>query len=311
MVELAALALSIALAAQQPATDAAPATEPGAATQPLPTDGTALPPVDTAIPPTDFATPAEAPPPDVTATEGEGGPGTEVVENPYGLTALWNQGDFVAKGTLMILVIMSLASWYIILTKIWDQTRLNRQFRQTEKGFWSGRSINDGINTLGERDNVFRTIAEQGVNAAKHHEGRLTDQIPLHEWITQSLQRAVDKVSNELQGGLSFLATVGSTAPFVGLFGTVWGIYHALISIGIAGQASIDKVAGPVGEALIMTAIGLAVAVPAVLGYNWLLRRNKAILEQIRYFATDVQAYLISGARVETAGAAPAVARSK
>ncbi len=187
----------------------------------------------------------------------------------------------VARGTLGILVFMSLASWYIMLTKVWDQARLRRQFRQTEKGFWSGRSIQDGINTLTDGDNVFRTIAEQGVNAAKHHEGRLTDQIPLHEWITQSLQRAVDGVNNQLQGGLSFLATVGSTAPFVGLFGTVWGIYHALIAIGIAGQASIDKVAGPVGEALIMTAIGLAVAVPAVLGYNWLLRGNKAIFEQV------------------------------
>ncbi len=304
MVELAALALSIALAAQQPATDAASATEQSTAeavSQQLATDPAAeVPLTDVTQPPVDSTTP------DMADEAADSGPtGAEVVENPYGLTALWSQGDFVAKGTLMILVIMSLASWYIMLTKIWDQSRLGRQFGQTEKGFWSGRSIQDGISSITDPDNVFRTIAEQGVNAAKHHEGRLTDQIPLHEWITQSLQRAVDKVNNELQGGLSFLATVGSTAPFVGLFGTVWGIYHALIAIGIAGQASIDKVAGPVGEALIMTAIGLAVAVPAVLGYNWLLRRNKALLEQVRYFATDVQAYLISGARVEAAGSAP------
>jgi biopolymer transport protein ExbB len=222
-----------------------------------------------------------------------------VVENPYGLSALWAQGDFVARGTLMILVIMSLASWYIILTKLWDQARLRRQFLQTEKGFWAARNLEEGIKSLPEKDHAFRAIAEQGLTAAQHHEGRLTDQIPLHEWITQSMQRAVDAVSNELQGGLSFLATAGSTAPFIGLFGTVWGIYHALIAIGIAGQASIDKVAGPVGEALIMTAIGLAVAVPAVLGYNWLLRRNKALIEQVRYFATDVHAYLVSGARME------------
>jgi biopolymer transport protein ExbB len=313
MVELAALALSIALAAQQPATDAASAAEQSAAdavSQQLATDPAALPAADVGVTMTDgMAEPAA----EAAATEvpAEAGPvGAVVVENPYGLTALWGQGDFVARGTLMILVIMSLASWYIILTKIWDQSRLGRQFLQTEKGFWSGRTMQDGISSLTDPDNVFRTIAEQGVNAAKHHEGRLTDQIPLHEWITQSLQRAVDKVNGDLQGGLSFLASVGSTAPFVGLFGTVWGIYHALIAIGIAGQASIDKVAGPVGEALIMTAIGLAVAVPAVLGYNWLLRRNKALQEQVRYFASDVQAYLISGARVEAAGPA-AAQRSK
>jgi len=301
MVEFAALALSIALAAQAPATDAAPAAgQPAdaAVTQPLATDPLAAPTVDTgpltdAAPMADEAAPAEDAAP---ASTGE-----QVAENPYGLKALWGQGDFVAKGTLMILVIMSLASWYIILTKLWDQSRLGKEFAETEKGFWAGRDIQDGVNSL-SADSAFRVIAEQGVVAAKHHEGRLTDQIPLHEWITQSLQRAVDKVNNDLQGGLSFLATTGSTAPFVGLFGTVWGIYHALIAIGMAGQASIDKVAGPVGEALIMTAIGLAVAVPAVLGYNWLLRRNKALLEQVRYFATDVQAYLISGARVESAG---------
>ena len=305
MVELAALALSIALAAQQPAAGAASAAPPvaDAASQQLAPDDTAgagAATTDPALADASQAT-SEAAPEEAVASAGPAA--TEEVKNPYDLKALVRNGDIVARGTLAILVIMSLASWYIMLTKIWDQSRLHRQFMQTEKGFWAGRSLQDGIGTLTDPDNAFRTIAEQGVNAAKHHEGRLTDQIPLHEWITQSLQRAVDSVSNQLQGGLSFLATVGSTAPFVGLFGTVWGIYHALIAIGIAGQASIDKVAGPVGEALIMTAIGLAVAVPAVLGYNWLLRRNKALLEQVRYFATDVQAYLISGARVETAGA--------
>jgi biopolymer transport protein ExbB len=307
MVEIAALALSIALAAQQPAGDVAlgaPPAADAAVQQPatdLPATG-AVPietaPADTGVAPQESAAPA-------------GPAATEEVENPYDLRHLIKNGDIVARGTLAILVIMSLGSWYIMLTKVWDQSRMRRQFLQTEKGFWSGRSLQEGISTLKESDNAFRTIAEQGMNAAKHHEGRLTDQIPLHEWITQSLQRAVDNVNNQLQGGLSFLATVGSTAPFVGLFGTVWGIYHALIAIGIAGQASIDRVAGPVGEALIMTAIGLAVAVPAVLGYNWLLRRNKAILEQVRYFATDVQAYLVSGARVEAAGAPTAAQRGK
>ncbi|MCC7258550.1 MAG: MotA/TolQ/ExbB proton channel family protein [Gammaproteobacteria bacterium] len=313
MVELAALALSIALAAQAPAGDAAPTPAADAVSQQLATDpALGAVPVDPAAPADPAAAMTEAP---AEEAQPDGPVGAPVeVENPYGLGALWAQGDFVAKGTLIILVVMSLASWYIIFTKLWDQARLGRQYAATEKGFWSGRSLQDGLATLTDPDNAFRFIAEQGVTAARHHEGRLTDQIPLHEWVTQSLQRAVDKVSNELQGGLSFLATAGSTAPFIGLFGTVWGIYHALIAIGIAGLASIDKVAGPVGEALIMTAIGLAVAVPAVLGYNWLLRRNKALIEQVRYFSTDVQAYLISGARVESgarSGTAAAAPRSK
>jgi biopolymer transport protein ExbB len=224
---------------------------------------------------------------------------TAVVDNPYGLAALWAQGDFVAKGTLIILVLMSLFSWYIILTKIWDQRKLKNSAKLVEKNFWNAPTIKDGVERIKKGDD-FRNIAEDGLRAASHHDGRLTDRIDLHEWITMSLQRSVDVVNSKLQSGMAFLATVGSTAPFVGLFGTVWGIYHALINIGLAGQASIDKVAGPVGEALIMTAIGLAVAVPAVLGYNWLIRRNKAVQDGLRNFAADLHAYLISGARVAT-----------
>jgi biopolymer transport protein ExbB len=228
---------------------------------------------------------------------------TAVVENPYGLTSLWAQGDFVAKGTLIILATMSLFSWYIILTKIWDQSKLKGSAKTVEKTFWNAPSVKDGIERLKKGDD-FRNIAEDGIRAASHHDGRLTDRIDLHEWITLSLQRSVDVVNSKLSTGMAFLATVGSTAPFVGLFGTVWGIYHALIAIGLAGQASIDKVAGPVGEALIMTAFGLFVAVPAVLGYNWLIRRNKSVQDGLRNFAADLHAYLISGARVGTVDAA-------
>jgi biopolymer transport protein ExbB len=235
------------------------------------------------------------------------GPEHTAVENPYGLQALWAQGDIVAKSTLVILVVMSMVSWFIIFTKLWDQRRVRKQYEQSEKQFWSAGSVREGASRLQGKDNMFKNIAEDGIRAAQHHEGRLTDQIPLHEWISVSLQRSVDAAISRLQSGLSFLATTGSTAPFIGLFGTVWGILNALTAIGVAGQASIDKVAGPVGEALIMTAIGLAVAVPAVLGYNWLLRRNKTLSDHLRYFAADVHAYLVSGARVETpAGAAPA-----
>ncbi|HEX7115309.1 MAG TPA: MotA/TolQ/ExbB proton channel family protein, partial [Steroidobacter sp.] len=222
-------------------------------------------------------------------------PNTESVENPFGLAQLWAQGGYVAKGTLIILVVMSLASWYIMLTKLWDQRRIRRSYRDVEKGFWTAGNLRDGIAKLQGKDNAFRMVAEDGLRAAQHHEGRLTDQIPLHEWITVSLHRSVDSISNRLQTGLSFLATAGSTAPFIGLFGTVWGIYNALIQISLAGQASLDKTAGPIGEALIMTAIGLFVAVPAVMGYNWLLRRNKDIIEKLRYFAADLHAYLVSG----------------
>lgn len=220
----------------------------------------------------------------------------EIVDNPYGLSALWNGGDFVARGTLVLLVIMSVGSWYVIITKLIEQTMLLRQAREANRSFWSAASVHAGADGLSKRS-AFRMIVEDGLRASEHHEGTLTEQIDLHSWITMSLQRSVDSVANRLQGGLALLATVGSTAPFVGLFGTVWGIYHALTAIGIAGQASIDKVAGPVGEALIMTAMGLAVAVPAVLGYNGLVRRNKAAMDRVRSFAADLHAVLIGGTR--------------
>ncbi|HEY6451597.1 MAG TPA: MotA/TolQ/ExbB proton channel family protein [Steroidobacteraceae bacterium] len=217
--------------------------------------------------------------------------------NPYGLIPLWVNGNIVSRSTIVVLVLMSLGSWFIILTKLWDQRTLRRAGKIVEKQFWTAPSLKDGVERLGKRDD-YRYIAESGMRAASHHEGRLTDRIDLHEWITMALQRAVDGVNSKIGSGLSFLASVGSVAPFVGLFGTVMGILNALIDIGIAGQASIDRVAGPVGEALIMTAIGLFVAVPAVLGYNWLLRRNKLIQDNVRNFASDLHAYLVSGARV-------------
>ncbi|MEN3976778.1 MotA/TolQ/ExbB proton channel family protein [Emcibacter sp. SYSU 3D8] len=218
--------------------------------------------------------------------------GMAEVENPYGLKALWEQGDLISKGTLIILVIMSMGTWYIMFTKVWDQAKLFSQAKQVDRDFWKAPSLQEGLDKL-DRGNQFRSLIEKGLGAAQHHEGRLTDQIDAPEWIANNLQRESEAIQMRLQGGLAFLATVGSTAPFVGLFGTVWGIYHALIAIGVAGQASIDKVAGPVGEALIMTAIGLAVAVPAVLAYNWLVRRNKAATEIVRNFVIDYGSYLV------------------
>ena len=222
---------------------------------------------------------------------------------PYGLGPLWNDGTLVTRSTLIILVIMSLGSWFIMFTKLWDQRAMKKSARIVEKQFWNAPSLKDGVERLKKGDD-FRYIAEDGLRAASHHEGRLTDRIDLHEWITMSLQRATDAVNGKLSNGLSFLATVGSTAPFIGLFGTVMGILKALINIGVSGQATIDKVAGPVGEALIMTAIGLFVAVPAVLGYNWLLRRNKGLQDSIRNFSSDLHAYLVGGARMNADQAA-------
>lgn len=227
------------------------------------------------------------------------------VENPYGLAALWAQGDWIAKGTLIIMLTMSAFTWYILITKVWEQQRLMAQARSARR-LWDAESIAVGASRLKE-NSPYRAIAEEGVNALKHHDARLNGRVDLQEWVNLTVQRSVERINSHLQNGLAFLATVGSTAPFIGLFGTVWGIYHALVGIGVSGQASIDKVAGPVGEALIMTAIGLAVAVPAVLGYNWLVRRNKVAMEQLRYFAGDVEAYLIMGSRV-AAYDSPAIA---
>lgn len=224
-----------------------------------------------------------------------------VVENPYGLGALIAQGDIVARTTLLILLIMSLLTWFIMITKFFDQRRLRIQAGTAEKEFWSASSLTDAVGKLKGESNPFRALAETGKHAYEHHEAnktRLAGAIDTSEWITQALQRTADTIIQRMQSGLPVLASVGSTAPFVGLFGTVWGIYHALIAISMAGQASIDKVAGPVGEALIMTAIGLAVAVPAVLGYNVLLRRNKIVQERVSHFTHELHAYLISGAKM-------------
>ena len=240
-------------------------------------------------PATSVVVPAQAPSPrDNTVAS------SEVLENPYGIEALWKQGDFVARGTLIILIIMSVGTWYIGIVKYIEQARLMKDAREADAKFWAAKNVKDGAATLRE-DSAFRFMAEEGAIAVKDHSAMPKQQIDINSWLAMSLDRAIDVINNRVQTGLAFLATVGSTAPFVGLFGTVWGIYHALTAIGIAGQASIDKVAGPVGEALIMTALGLAVAVPAVLGYNWLVRRNRVAMENVRRFGSAVQMTLLGG----------------
>jgi biopolymer transport protein ExbB len=213
-------------------------------------------------------------------------------DNPYGLSALWAQGDIVAKGTLLILVLMSMGSWYVIITKFFEQSKAAKFAAAAQETFWTAASLRQGADSLSE-DSPFRFIAEKGLESANKHTG-LLGAVDFNTWTTQSIQRAIGNVQSRLQDGLAVLATVGSTSPFVGLFGTVWGIYNALVKIGMSGQASIDKVAGPVGESLIMTAIGLAVAVPAVLGYNWLVRRNKAVMEDVNAFGSDLHSVLLA-----------------
>lgn len=219
---------------------------------------------------------------------------TTAKENPYGIRAVWEQGDFVARATLLILIVMSMSSWYVIVTKFLEQNKLNKQAASIQKSFWQAATLRESTDRLAS-DNPFRFIAEKCLEGAGKHAG-LLGAIDFNTWVTMSIQRAMVSVQNRLQNGMAVLATVGSTAPFVGLFGTVWGIYHALVSIGLSGQASIDKVAGPVGESLIMTAIGLAVAVPAVLGYNWLVRRNKLALESVHAFGNDLHVVMLATA---------------
>jgi biopolymer transport protein ExbB len=205
---------------------------------------------------------------------------------------MWASGDWVSKGTLFILLAMSLGSWSILISKLRESFQLAAQARAARAQFFAASDLQQGLLRL-PQGTAFHFIAQQAIAAGEHHEGTLTQHIDRNTWVTMSIERAVGEVQSRLQNGLAFLATVGSTAPFVGLFGTVWGIYHALTEIGIAGQASIDKVAGPVGEALIMTAIGLGVAVPAVLGYNWLVRRNKVNMDAVRGFAADLHGVLL------------------
>jgi biopolymer transport protein ExbB len=228
-------------------------------------------------------------------------------DNPYGIAALWEQSDYVGKGVFVILGVMSLWSWWVMINKWLDQRSLRKIATEAEKNFWNSGSLQEGIAKLKGKVNPFRDIAEDGIKAVEHHRKNaqdVTSNIDLADFVSTSVQKRADMLQSSLQKGMVVLASVGATAPFVGLFGTVWGIYHALISISIAGQASLDKVAGPIGEALIMTAIGLAVAVPAVLGFNALTRGNKNLIERVNYFSHDVQAALLAGARPGAAAAA-------
>ena len=267
-------------AALQPVSASAQASAPAAAPSTSPAADAAKPADAAPVAAPALATPAAATAP------------AESAENALGMMAIFKKADLVAKFVLLILVIMSMGSWYILVVKLFEQHRLMKESKAATETFWNSGSLQQGAGTLHE-DSAFRFIAESGLKANEKHGGLMGD-VDLNTWITMSIQRATDNVNSRLGDGLAFLATVGSTSPFVGLFGTVWGIYHALVAIGQSGQSSLDKVAGPIGESLIMTAIGLAVAVPAVLSYNWLIRRNKTAMEQVRAFSADLHTVLMS-----------------
>mgnify|MGYP000961202340 CR=1 FL=1 len=230
-----------------------------------------------------------------------------------GLIAFLQQTDAVGLAVAILLAAMSVASWAVILSKVFRASSIRRRARQMIEGFWNSSDLARAPDEMrGDPSNPFVILARAGVSAAAHHQrhrgGRLGDAMPMSEFVTRSLRQGINAGQARLETGLSLLASVGSTAPFVGLFGTVWGIYHALVGISQSGQASIDKVAGPVGEALIMTALGLAVAIPAVLGYNALVRSNRVILADLDAFAHDLHAFLATGARVDASAGASRIA---
>jgi len=265
--------------AQAPAAPADQAAAPAA-----PADQAAAP---AAAPADQAAAPAAAPAGDAKPASAAANPADQ--STPYGLQHMWENGGWISRTILAVLVIMSAGTWYIFFTKWIEQQRILGQASQVEKKFWTSATLNEGVDKL-PKNSVFRGIAEAGLRASTGG----TSLVGLNDWIGMTLTRQLEDANARLQGGVAFLGSVGSVSPFVGLLGTVIGILNALIGIGVAGQMSIDKVAGPVGEALQMTAIGLFVAVPAVLLYNYLVRRNKVITEKMRAFAGDLQAYLIS-----------------
>ncbi len=224
------------------------------------------------------------------------------IENQsMGLAHYWAQGDAVSHAVAYVLLAMSIVSWYYILAKAWSSWRIRRSAGALE-AFWKAPTLADAIAVMKTADSerVYTPLAAQSMEAAnlRAQENSLNAAVDPGELITRTLRQEINRVSSRLENGLTLLASVGSTAPFVGLFGTVWGIYHALIAVSASGTVQIDKVAGPVGEALIMTALGLVVAIPAVLGYNAFTRVNRVTLAELDAFAHDLHAYLTTGSRV-------------
>jgi biopolymer transport protein ExbB len=246
----------------------------------------------------------------ITTILAAGGAAAAKDANPYGLEAALREGGLISQSVFSILVLMSIVSFYILFSKLFEQQKIINQAKRVRQTFWQSNSLREGAAKL-EKNSAYKQLVDDGLEAQDQH-AKLTDPVEAHDWLHGSLARSEAAVNSKLASGLAFLATVGSTAPFIGLFGTVIGIYRALIKIGSSGQASIDAVAGPVGEALIMTALGLVVAVPAVLAYNWLQSRNKSIAKDLSAFSNDVLGFLASNGAVRpVVGTAPKTAPLK
>ncbi|MFM2099372.1 MAG: hypothetical protein RLZZ366_911 [Pseudomonadota bacterium] len=233
---------------------------------------------------------------------------TAAAKTSFGPMQALQEGGAVSWTIAGILAIMSVVSWYIMLTKLFEQHKVLTQSKDGVRSFWSAPSIREGMNKF-EKNSAFRQLVDDGLKADSEH-GHFTDQLDSHEWMHNSLRRSQDAVNAKLGTGLSFLATVGSTSPFVGLLGTVIGITGALVKIAATGNADIASIAGPVGEALYMTAFGLIVAVPAVMGYNWLQRRNKLVAERMATFCNDLHGDMMSGGKIRPQVKASAPAKA-
>jgi biopolymer transport protein ExbB len=228
------------------------------------------------------------------------------MNTPFGLANLWLEGDAITRFVALALLVSSIVTWVILLTRFWDLRRLRRLSPELEK-FWHATSFEQGIQSFSDiSNNPYYQIAKASMESSHHHQSQATNHRELlqtlnySEWMARSIKNSIDGVAAKLQKGLTFLGSTGATAPFIGLFGTVWGIYHALIAISTSGSAQIDQVAGPIGEALIMTALGLAVAIPAVLGFNAINRANKLLVTDLNRFGNDLLAYFVTGARVHS-----------
>jgi len=221
-----------------------------------------------------------------------------------GLMHFWQQGDAVTHATAVILLLLSMVSWYVILSKAVAHFRFRRSCERALAGFWNADSQGRAVEAIRAQDKtgILAAVAVSAVLAAQAYAQNaargIGTGVDANEFVTRALRQRIVVAQAVIERGLTFLASVGATAPFIGLFGTVWGIYHALIGLSGASQVVLEKVAGPVGEALIMTAAGLFVAVPAVLAYNAFVRVNRLVMAQVDGFAHDLHAYLITGIRL-------------
>ena len=228
------------------------------------------------------------------------------MNTPFGIANLWLEGDFVTRFVAIALLACSIITWVILLARFWELRNI-RKLKPELDQYWRATSYEQGLQTFSNQGlNPFYQLAKSAATASTHHQNQAHDHRELlqtlnySEWMARSLKNSIDGIAAGFQKGLTFLGSTGAISPFIGLFGTVWGIYHALIAISSSGSAQLDQVAGPIGEALIMTALGLAVAIPAVLAFNTINRASKLMVADLNRFGNDLLAYFATGARVKS-----------